>query len=218
MAGLVHLILHTLSKTNGPPWPNSTGLGSDLHCLLQSDTPLTRLEPETPCLVWLSSNRRRFTPLHPAFARTISISNTGKTGKWKCCKSSTRLLSGQVCATTPLSSPSSCGHGFSGTCSLFPCPFFLPLLSFFQQGCGKKELLPVSSVVIYHHKQQSWMGKVLLFPLTFSPCTQQGVSELLLEETRNPNQSSDCRRCRIRAARHCPGGQEQQQHSGLYQN
>lgn len=111
MAGLVRLILHTLSKTNwSPPAHTLTEqrrawLWSPLPPLY--DTPLIRLGPKTFCLAWLTSKGWCFTPIHTAFAHSVSISTTGKTGKkCKSCYSSARPLFRQMAAIMPLSSPS----------------------------------------------------------------------------------------------------------------
>ena len=142
--------------------------------------------------------------LHPdtrSFAHTVSISNTGNTGK-KCesCYSSAWPLFGQMDIIMLRSSPSSCTQSLSCTCLLSPCNLLPPLLFFFQQGHGKNRfasplwsLQSKLSLSIFHHKQGGWTGKALQFPLSFSPCTQRevGASELLIEEIRDRSQSSD---------------------------
>lgn len=132
----------------------------------------------------------------------------------KTCKSSyssTWPLLEQRAAIMSPSSSSTCRQSFSCTLLLSSCLF--PLLSFlsFRQGCRKNSFasllwvlqskLPFSD---FHHKQGRWTGKVLLFPLPFSPSAQweAEASELLVEEIRDWDQSSDCRWCRMRATGH----------------
>lgn len=127
-----------------PPsrWAKSPGLGSDLRYLLRSDAPLTRLEPK-PLFGVTVKQEVTLCPVTPSFCSHHQSSNTGKTGKWKSCYSSTHTSSGRC--VPPWPSPHQAPAGRASqvpVCCLLALFFFLPFLSFVQQGCGKNRFAP----------------------------------------------------------------------------